>query len=178
MFAPGSSNKNKYIVENKDFKGISFKKRSGRLVLYSGSKEVGGSNMVVSRLSEMENEVKQASAGSRGVARDHEGYALGGYGTKSTFPDYFREEGFKTKKDFLHVLNQRKGVGFELLAKRAIKDLSHGYEYQGREVGANQNFRIRTRQDFNNKGVVFRRIHGRIVPMRVSNKRKEDVVPF
>ena len=175
MLAPGSSNNNG-IVDNKKAKRVTFTKKKGRISLMMGDKNVGGSNMVVDRIQEMKSEVDHAQAGSTVTTMKDVGPggpAFKRHGIKSTFPKWFGETGFNSKKDFMKVLNNKKGVRYDRLVNRAVSDLSSGYDTSFGRVPSSEKFQVASRQKFDNRGVTFRFIKGKVRPLRGGN-----VVPF
>ena len=182
-YAPGSQMEFEDLKENKKSKGVSFVKHKGRIRLKNGSKNVGGLRLVQDRLQEMKSAVRTADRGhtvstmkDRGGSR---GYEFKRHGVKSTFPSWFKSLGFNSKKDFNSVVERGSGERHKRLVKKAIKDLSSGYQTKHGYVPPNKDFLVKSRQKFNNKGVIFRKIKGRIVPMRVGNSRPiDDEVPF
>jgi hypothetical protein len=180
MFAPGSQPEGD-LVKNKNAKPITFVKNKGRLSLRMGNKKVGGAKMVNERLAEMKAEIKQAEAGRAVTTMKDTGPGspeFKRYGIKSTFPTWFRQEGYSSKKDFLKVINSRKGKRYERLVKRAIGDLSNGYSSSFGRVPANDDFLVKSRQRFNNKGVTFRYIDGKVRPMRFGGRPRLEEAPF
>ena len=180
MYAPGSE-PTEGLVKNKKAKPITFKKLNGRISLYMGDKKVGGGRLVNNRLGEMKMEIDHATKGH--TVTTMKDFGPGGanfkrHGIKSTFPKWFGEHGFKSKKDFRKVLSKKKGIRHDRLVNQAIKDLSKGYDTLHGQVPASKKFQVKTRQKFDNKGVVFRRIRGRVVPMRPRKPLMDDEVPF
>ena len=180
MFAPGSEPTSDLVV-NKKAKPIKFRRVNGRIKLYMGDKRVGGGRMVKQRLGEMKMEIDHAEKGySVTTMKD---FGSGGaefkrHGVKSTFPKWYSQHGFKNKQDFARVLARKKGIRNERLVKQAIEDLSEGYETPHGRVPGSKEFQVKTRQKFDNKGVVFRRIRGRVVPMRPRKPLMDEEVPF
>lgn len=175
------------IVANKKFRELTFKKESGRIVLYSDGKRVGGGRMVKDRLLEMKGEVRAAEAGyTVSTMKDlgDRGYEYKRHGVKSTFPEWYGEIGFRNKDDFMRVFNKKQGKRKDKLVNQAIEDLSEGYKTSFGPVPENQKFRLKTRQDFDNTNVIFRKIRGRIVPIKTKGPAKKqhnkysDEVPF
>jgi len=169
------------LVKNKKAKDITFIKKNGRISLRMGSRKVGGSNMVSGRLDEMKSEISSADAGHTITTMKDmgsKGTAFKRHGIKSTFPSWFGESGFNSKKDFLKVINSKKGKRYDRLIDRAIDDLSGGYSTSFGKVPASKEFQVKSRQKFDNKGVVFRVIKGKVRPIRGGSQRFDDEVPF
>lgn len=177
MLAPSFDSEKEGIVKNKKAKPITFVRRKGRVSLKMGSKDVGGERLLSQRIDEMKGEVKSAEAGS--VVTTMKDFGPGSaefkkHGVKSTFPKWFGKLGFNSKKDFMKVLNSKKGVRYDRLVKRAINDLSSGYSSSFGRVPASDEFKVKTRQVFDNRGITFRFIKGKVRPIR--GGREE--VPF
>jgi hypothetical protein len=96
---------------------------------------------------------------------------------KSTFPSYLKETKINTTKDFNKVLKSGKGKRFDRLKKVAIDRLEHGYENEhGRDMPSIK-FLKKTKQIYDNKNVIFRKVRGRIVPMRIPKRNRYDILP-
>lgn len=182
MLAPGAQMEFEDLKDNKKSKEVRFVKKSGRIVLLNGSKRVGGSPLVYDRLDEMKSAVKTAEKGSTVTTmkdKGSKGTEFKRHGIKSTFPKWFSRLGFKSKRDFNKVVEKKSGERYKRLVNKAIKDLSTGYSTKYGDVPASKEFLVKTRQKFDNKGVIFRKINGRIVPLKVGNKPYYgDEVPF
>lgn len=156
---------------------IKFRMESGRIRVYTDGKIARGAGKILrNELGDMGSEVKHSVASGRSIGYKDDGTvnrALGGY---SSFPSYYKELKFKSRKDFAAVLERKKGKRFNDLAERAISNLSTGRDSSFGRIPANRKFRVKTRQSFDNKDVVFRRIRGKIVPMRF--KKKLEEAPF
>lgn len=174
------------IVKNKKSKPIRIKKQNGRLRIYNGQKSVGGERALIGRLKEMKMEVNTAEAGKTvSVMKDlgSKGTSYKRYGVKSTFPKWFGRIGFNSKKDFNKVYNRKSGERYQRLVRKAHKDLSQGYDTSFGEVPPDTDYLVKTRQRFDNRGVIFRRINGKVVPLRVKGRNRnqlkfDDEVPF
>ena len=83
-------------------------------------------------ISDMAYEVEQSEAGRRGtVLVDNPNKGQGMFqaintSTKSTFPPFMREAGFRDKKSFLRAVKQGKGKAWNRIALRAIIRLERG----------------------------------------------------
>ncbi len=181
MLAPGSDNIDEDLVDNKKSKSISFKKVKGRIVVLNGSKKVGGSRSVTNRLAEMKGIIDKSEKGHTVTTMKEfgsSGAKFRRHGVKSTFPSWFSRLGFNSKKDFNKVVESKKGKRYDRLVNKAIKDLSKGHRTQFGEVPADKDFLVKTRQKFDNKGVIFRKIKGKIRPIKTGSGRSYSEVPF
>jgi hypothetical protein len=129
---------------------------------------------IKSELANMKYEIEQSQAGSRSIL---------GYGkdqkvivNKSTFPEYMREAGISSKKDFIKVLSQKKGIRKERLEKLAIHRLNQGYKNKHGYDEPDMEFRRKTGQVYDNKDIIFRRVRGRIIPIRVKKNNRYDLM--
>lgn len=171
MLAPSSYGND--LVDNKKSGEIRFKKINGRIAVFNEKKKVEGSNLLLSRVKEMETEIKFAEKGESGIKATNTGFTR--YSKKSTFPSWFSQAGFNSKADFSKVFKKKQGMRYERILKQANKDLSSGYKTTDGIVPENTDYLVKTRQKFDNKNVVFRRINGRIVPIK---RTKQEVIPF
>lgn len=96
--------------------------------------------------------------------------------TPSTFPEFMRRAGINSKKDFSKVIKSKKGIRFNRLKDEAISRLENGYQNQHGRDDPNKKFLVKTGQLHDNKDVIFRRIRGRIVPIRVKKKNRFDLM--
>lgn len=172
------------LVKNKKSKEIRFVKQRGRIRIYNGKKSVGGERALAGRLKEMKSEIDHATKGETvSVMKDlgSKGTSYKRYGIKSTFPRWFGRIGFNSKKDFNKVFDRKSGTRYQRLLKKAHKDLSQGYETTFGDVPPDKDYLVKTRQRFDNRGVIFRKIRGKIVPIRTNRRKKpkfDDEVPF
>jgi hypothetical protein len=161
--------------DNVNAPAIRFVRIHGRVIpIVKNKKIIKAESLVEARIDEMTSQVEHAQVGHRGVSKDESGGAIRGFGTQSTFPGFYGEIEFKNKNDFFKTVMTRNTRRFDNLAGRAIDDLNGGYQTQDGLVPPNRDFRILTKQIFDNRGVVFRNIGGRVVPMKI----KKDEVPF
>lgn len=168
-FAPSFNDEPGGLVKNKKAKDITFVKSKGRIRLKMGSKDVGGERLLSQRLQEMKSEIQAAERGRTDTTMKDFGPGSAEFkrhGVKSTFPTWFGKVGFNSKKDFMKVINSKKGTRYDRLVGRAIDDLSSGYSTSFGRVPASQKFQIATRQKFDNTGVVFRVIDGKVRPIK------------
>lgn len=94
----------------------------------------------------------------------------------STFPQYMRDAGISSKKDFMKVSKMKKGIRLERLRKVAIDRLNHGYENAHGYDSPDMKFKVASKQLYDNKDVIFRRVRGRIVPIRVKKGMRNDLL--
>jgi hypothetical protein len=179
---PDFSHDSRY-KENPKAPTVRFVKIRGRVVpIVNGHKKVSLSPLVEGRLNELKFEVKHAERGQRGVFHNRETGISKNFATTSTFPGWYSQIGFKNKDDFEKVLVKRKSKKFDVLVEKAISDLNRGYDTSHGEVPPNMEFRVKTRQAFDNRGVVFRKIDGKVRPLRFlmnrTQKHNYDEVPF
>lgn len=182
MLAPSFNSDPEGLKKNKKAKDITFVRKNGRIRLKMDGKDIGGERMVTDRLKEMKSEIQSAEAGHTVTTmkeRSYGGHDFKRYGVKSTFPKWFGQSGFSSKKDFLKVINSKKGKRYDRLVNRAIDDLSSGYDTSYGRVPPSDDFRVKTKQYYDNRGVVFRVIDGKVRPMRFGRGRRSyDEVPF
>lgn len=129
---------------------------------------------IIDELNNMKHEIVSSEKGSRSIH---------GYGkdqnvtvTKSTFPEYMKESGINSTKDFLKVLTQKKGVRFDRLKKKAIERLENGYKNKHGYDEPDIDFLVKTKQMHDNKDVIFRRVGGRVVPIKVTKRNRYDLL--
>lgn len=173
MYAPsGSENK-----INPNPPKVTFRMIRGRVVpIINGKQPRGATRPLREELYMREMEVREAAKGMRGASLDEQGNYKG-FGTKSTFPPFFRELGFHSKKEFLKVVKKKQGRKYEDLVDDSIDSLLKGRESaQFGRIPPNERFRLATQQEFNNQGVVFRKMNGKVVPLRP--RHIEEEVPF
>lgn len=157
-------------VDNKNAPSVKFIRKNGRIIPIIGNKNIpSASSHVQSRISEMTTEVINAQQGRRGVGQNGKAFS-----TPSTFPKWYSEHRFANKNDFFKVAGDQKSVRNDRLVNQAIADLLNGYSSPSGRVPPNRQFQIATRQVFDNKNVIFRKIDGKIVPIRLRNNE----VPF
>ena len=162
------------LKENPNPPRVTFRRIHGRIVpIIQGKKAHGGTKILRQELEDRASEIAHAEKGMRGVGY-HEGEAVKNFGTRSSFPAWYSEIGFKGKKDFAKTIKEKKGVKYERLVDDSINGLLHGRDSSFGRIPASTSFRIATRQTFDNTNVIFRNIDGRVVPIR--SKREE--IPF
>jgi len=160
---------------------VTFRRIRGRVVpIVNGKQPVGATRPLREELVMREMEVREAEAGKRGASIDDQGNQKG-FGTKSTFPKFFRELGFNSKKQFLKVMESKKGKKYEQVVNDSISSLLKGRDSTYGRIPPNEKFRVATKQEFDNRGVSFRRVNGKVIPMRFKKARKpkkEEELPF
>ena len=172
------------IVKNPNAPKVTFTKRRGQLRLLADGKDIAGEKLVLQRISEMRDQVEHAERGSTVTTMKDVGPGSAEFkrhGIKSTFPSFFTSLGFKSKEDFVKVLNRKEGVRYNRLVDQAVEDLLKGYESPFGDVPPSQEFKIKSRQIFDNRNVTFRTIDGKVVPIRSKKQPKfEDLeeAPF
>ena len=161
---------------------IRFIRKNGRIIPIVNKKKVyKSSDLVKDRLEDMKMEVKNAEAsGKSHAALDDGSYRhFGGY---STFPEFYKSMKFRNKNDFYKVAAATSGKRSDDLVTQAIEDLKSGYESSFGRVPPNLQFRVMTKQTYDNNGVVFRKLNGKVVPLRFSKKSNnveyDDEIPF
>lgn len=169
------------IKDNPNAPQIRFIRKNGRVIPIVQKKKVTrAAPLVDERLEEMKIEVEHATKGERGVGYDENRNAVKNFSIRSTYPDFYREAKFRNKNEFFKTIEKREGQKFDALAGQAIDDLKGGYETSFGRVPPNLHFRVLTKQTFDNTNVVFRRINGRVVPIRNPKAEfmKDDEIPF
>jgi len=134
--------------------------------------------LIRKELKAMEWEVKHSEKGSSFLVADEHDRIYTRAHTKSTFPKYVQDSGAGSTKEFLKVLSQKKGVRFDRIQKEAINRLENGYMNDHGYDEPNRNFLVASKQLYDNKNIVFRRVRGRIIPMRIPYEKRGDLVPF
>lgn len=163
--------------ENSHAPSVRFIRKGGRVIpIVTGSKtgvksRVAG-QIVNDQLHGMEHSVDIAEKGKRvhlGYGTDHEVR-----GMSSTFPKFYSEIGFKNKADFKTSLD-KPGAKQERLIQRAIEDIKKGETYGFGGPNVSTNFKLATRQIFDNQNVIFRKMSGKVVPIRTAKVRNQGV---
>lgn len=122
----------------------------GRIVPIVGNKQSRkGAAILNENLDRMKVDIDVAEAGRRVQTESGEWM-----GTKSTFPDHFRKSGFKTKNEWLTAYRRAEGPKFQRILKHAANDV---------------NFRVATKQVYDNHLVLFRTIDHKVRPIRVKS---------
>ena len=79
------------------------------------------------QLAFFKSEIEQAEAGKRTFREGGQGGDVIVEGVKSTFPQWFRDQGFKTKKDFIRIVSKGNSKNLSKLVEMAIKTLKEGH---------------------------------------------------
>jgi hypothetical protein len=116
---------------------------------------------------DMVNEAKASTRGRVGFKQNARGDVIGEWHMKSNFPDWYRKVKPKNIKDLADAATKAKGAIYNRLKDQAIERLNHGYINDHGHDGPDKDFLVASKQMYNNKGVIFRFIGGRIVPLRV-----------
>lgn len=171
------------IVPNENAPQIRFVRIRGRVVpIVQGKKKLSLVPKVEDQIQEMKHEISIAEKGSRQVAHSEYGDSKN-FATQSTFPGWYKSLGFRNREEFLGAVKTRNTKKFDKVADEAIDHLKDGYESTYGRVPPDTEFRIKTRQDFDNTGVIFRKIDGKVRPLRFGPKIQKqrddfDEVPF
>ncbi len=123
--------------------------------------------IVRQRIKEMISDVKASTPGKSRLRMDERGQASGRYMDASTFPKYYRTVKAKNFEDFVKIALSEKGKRYQRIKDEAISNLEHGYRNDHGHAGPDKDFLVASKQVYDNKGVIFRYVGGRIVPMRV-----------
>jgi len=143
------------LIVNPKAPKLSVKRVKGKLRVFKGSKAVSGAGKELdATIQSLRTDVIQAEAGKRIVIGT--GINRRVVATPSTFPKFFREGGFRTKKDFLRGLDRGKGPVFERISQIALEDL----------LTNDPNFNLKSGQIFL-KNVKFVTIDGIVRPIPV-----------
>lgn len=167
--------------DNSNAPRINFMKMNGRIIpIVNKHRVLKAAPLVEDRLNEMKTEVQHAqSAGRLFKETFHGTHHVGAF---STYPEFYRSIKFKNKADFKKASETLSGRKGEALVEQAIDDLKGGYDSPAGRVPPNLGFRVLTKQTYDNTNVIFRRIHGKIRPIRVKTNRHStvsaDEVPF
>ena len=73
---------------------------------------------------------------------------------------------------------QKPGVKQDQLMSAAVKDIKSGKDYGLGLPNRSKQFQVATREIFDNTNVIFRKLNGRVVPMKIkgsNNKIKKTV---
>jgi hypothetical protein len=134
--------------------------------------------IIKSELGSMRYEVLNSEKSSSVLVRDEQTYA--GFShraySQSTFPEWMRKSGIGSTKDFIQVLNQNKGVRYDRLKNVAIDRLNNGYKNNHGYALPDVGFKTASNQLYDRKDVIFRRVRGRLIPMRVPKHKRLDLM--
>jgi hypothetical protein len=169
--------------ENENAPRVRFIRKNGRIIPIVGEqKSMKGSEELQHRLNEMKQEVLTSSSAGRSFKETNRGMVHSkGF---TNYPSFYRNIKFRNKGDFLSAYSG-KGKKADILIQQAHEDLSGGYvSSMSGEAPPSMAYRVATKQSFDNRNVIFRRINGRIVPIRLKDKSSKkastfnDDVPF
>lgn len=125
----------------------------------------------------MSTAVDNAERGKRvhlGYGTDHEVR-----GMSSTFPKFFSKLHFRSKADFKQTLEADKVGPKQLrLFEEAHNEIKRGEDFGfGAPKDRSIQYQLALRQIFDNQGVVFRKIDGKVVPIRSKGKEPAHHAP-
>lgn len=140
------------FVRNPKAPNVVFRKIRGRIVpIVGGKRHRRGEKILEMNLDAMNRQVEKAEAGTRlfsGSGTTHRVIAQ-----PSTFPTYFRQLGFKSKKEWQGAF-RKKGEKYQRVVEFAAGE---------------PDFQIATKQIFDNYLVNFRTIEGKVRPLRAKS---------
>ena len=137
--------------ENKNAPEVRFIRKGGRIIPIVGGKPSRKAERVLNdNIVDMTSDVRTAEAGRRTVNDQGERVSWG-----SSFPKHFHEGGFKTKKQWLSAVEKRSGKDFDVIQSLAAD---------------RKNFKVATKQVFDNRLVMFRNINGKVRPIRAKDE--------
>jgi hypothetical protein len=138
-------------VENKNPPQVRFIRKNGRIIpIVQGKQSYKASNILHNEIDRLTMEVDVAEAGRRVQ------YSDGTWGgNKSTFPSHFKSLNFKTKKQWMGAVESQKGPAFD-----RILDLAKN----------SKDFKVATKQLYDNKLVVFKTIDSKVRPIRTKDQ--------
>lgn len=143
------------FVENKNPPHVRFIRMHGRIIpIVAGKKSYKAEKVLKQNMDEMNLEVEVAEPGRR-TANNHGDRVT----WKSSFPKFFSENGFRTKKQWTEAMRKQKGIDYDVITQLAAEK---------------KNFKVATRQIFNNNLVSFRYIDGKIRPIRAKSQDYYD----
>jgi len=156
---------------------VRFIRRNGRVIPLISGNRAGVKPRVATRIvrdqvEAMSQAVEVAEKGQRvhlGYGTSHE---VRGFG--SSFPKFYGELGFRNKADFRKVLNTPGARQFRLM-DQAVRDIKAGHSYGTGLPNQSRRFELATRQVFDNTNVVFRKIDGKVRPLRLKGARGSQV---
>ncbi len=162
--------------ENSYKPNVRFIRVRGRVIpIVQGKKSHKAADNINARLGEMKAEVMASTSSGRSFSTKADG-STKNIAASSNYPDFYRSMKFRNKTDFMKALYGKSNKSDDLV-KEAHDNLSTGYEtsYGGR-VAPDLNYKVDTKQVYDNRGVVFRRFNGKVVPIR-TKKVKEPPMP-
>lgn len=132
--------------------------------------------IINAELKSMAVDVKMAETTKSKLITDEFDRVTHRVGGISTFPKYMREAGISSKKDFIKVMESRKGLRFKRLEARAIERLNHGFKDSQNYSPPDKDFLVASNQLYDRKDVIFRRVRGRLIPMKVPKSKRIDLM--
>lgn len=167
---------------------IRFVRIRGRVIpIVNKKKSLKGADNINARLNEMKSEVTTASSEGMSFKKGSDGSVVYSKGF-SNYPSFYRSLKFKNKSDFLKALEGRTKKSDDLV-EQAHEDLSKGYDssFAG-PVPSDLNYKVDTKQVFDNRSVVFRKLNGQVRPIKIKKTKEtpmlknlteyDDEVPF
>jgi hypothetical protein len=134
------------------------------------------SKIIKSELGSMRQEILASQKSSSTLIMDDNDRVTHRTYSPSTFPSWMRNSGISSTKDFLAVINQNKGIRHDRLKGIAIDRLNSGYSNQHGYDLPDTDFKVSSNQLYDRKDVIFRRIRGRLIPMRVPKHKRVDLM--
>lgn len=143
------------FVENKNAPSVRFVRIRGRIVpIVGGHKSNKGAAILKDRIDHMDHEVQVAEAGRRVRLDDGSTHSW-----KSGFPQHFRDLGFATKKQWNAAMSKGSGPAFDSIVDKAADNMA---------------FKVATKQVYDNRHVLFRKIDGEVRPIRAKSQDAFD----
>jgi hypothetical protein len=154
------------FAENKNPPNVRFIRKGGRIIpIVGGKKSYKAEKVLKQNIDEMTYEVEAAEAGRRTMNEHGESVSW-----KSGFPKFFGQNGFRTKKQWTGAIKKQSGKDFDVITSLAADK---------------HNFKVATKQIFDNRLVSFRTIDGKVRPFRAKSQDayefynpKSEEVPF
>lgn len=138
------------FVENKNAPSVRFVRIRGRIIpIVGGQKSAKAAKVLQNNIDEMNVQVEIAEAGRRFTTQDGEWLAQ-----RSSFPKFFGKLGFKKKDEWLRAIKKGEGRDFDIIRDHAA---------------AQTNFKLATKQLYDNHNVLFRNIGGIVRPIRAKS---------
>jgi len=131
--------------------------------------------IIQAELGDMKREITSAYRTKSTLVFNDDGSAHRSAGD-STFPKYMREAGISSTSDFIKVMNSKKGIRFKRLEKAAISRLENGIDEKFMRAEPDEDFLKASGQIYDRKDVIFRRVRGRLIPMRVPKDKRLDLM--
>ncbi len=142
---------------------------------YRGRKAL---KMINAEIARMNQAVKSSEKGSSVLVRDNRGDVKDRAYTQSTFPNWYRTIGAGSSDEFAKASKRKKGIVYKRIKAQAIENLEKGYDDKQHGFDfPDMKFKVASKQVFDNKDIIFRRVRGRIIPMRIKKKDRYDLMP-